>query len=141
MFIHCYFHLPNFSFSTMGSLNISHVEIKGVKEVFEKHKDEVSKGIKVHFNMDDSGILNVDKVRSLFCSYFSYKYIKFIYLIYRLTLYSKKLKLLRKRNQLLPVNLYFFNIFSNLAFFKILFKKSEIKFQVFLVEVPQKMKR
>ena len=48
----------------MGSLNVTHVDIQGVKEVFEKHKDEVSKGIKVHFNMDDSGILNVDKVKT-----------------------------------------------------------------------------
>ena len=53
----------------MGTLNITHVEIKGVKEVFEKHKDEISKGIKVHFNMDDSAILNVDKV----CSFSSFR--------------------------------------------------------------------
>ena len=50
------------NFSSIGSLNLTHIEIKGVKEAFEKHKDETSKGIKVHFNMDDSGILNVDKV-------------------------------------------------------------------------------
>lgn len=46
----------------MGSLKISQVEVKGVKEIFEKHENEESKGIKVHFKIDDNGILNIEKV-------------------------------------------------------------------------------
>lgn len=51
---------------TLGSLNISEVNLKGVKELFEKHSDKESKGIKVHFNMDESGVLLVDKIDVLF---------------------------------------------------------------------------
>jgi len=50
------------SIERIGSLNISRVEVKGVKEVFEKHENEESKGIKVHFKIDDNGILNVEKI-------------------------------------------------------------------------------
>jgi hypothetical protein len=46
----------------MGNLNISHVQVKGVAEIFENHKNEETKGIKVHFKMDDSGIVELDKV-------------------------------------------------------------------------------
>lgn len=49
----------------MGVLNLSHVQLKGVEAVFEKHKNEESKGIKVHFKMDESGIVELDKVREL----------------------------------------------------------------------------
>lgn len=45
---------------------MTHYELKGVQDVFAKHKDEQSKGIKVHFNMDDSGILAVDKADIIF---------------------------------------------------------------------------
>jgi hypoxia up-regulated 1 len=47
---------------TMGSLNISQVSLKSVPETFGKHEGEESKGIKVHFKLDDSGILNLDKI-------------------------------------------------------------------------------
>jgi hypoxia up-regulated 1 len=50
----------------MGSLNITKVDVAGVTEVFEKHKDEESKGIKVHFNMDESGLFKVDKIDIVF---------------------------------------------------------------------------
>lgn len=46
----------------MGSLNLSQVQLHGVKDLFEKHVNEESKGIKVHFKLDDSGILRLDKV-------------------------------------------------------------------------------
>ena len=45
----------------MGSLNISEVDILGVKDVFQKHTTDESKGIKVLFKMDDSGVLRVEK--------------------------------------------------------------------------------
>ena len=45
-----------------GSLNISQVSLKGVEDVFQKHVNEESKGIKVHFRLDESGILNLDKI-------------------------------------------------------------------------------
>ena len=79
----------------MGSLNLTHVQIKGVKEVFEKHKDEVSKGIKVHFNMDESGILNVDKV-----CYLNHIWLAKINLLtFRSILYLKKLRVWKKKNR------------------------------------------
>lgn len=46
----------------MGIQNISLFELKEVASVFEKHKNEETKGIKVHFKMDDSGIVELDKV-------------------------------------------------------------------------------
>jgi len=52
--------------TVIGSLNISKVDLAGVTEVFEKHKDEESKGIKVHFNMDESGLFQVDKIDIVF---------------------------------------------------------------------------
>ena len=42
------------------------MNVKGVKDIFAKHEGEESKGIKVHFRLDDSGLLNVDKVNLLF---------------------------------------------------------------------------
>lgn len=54
--------LDEVSFKTMGKLNLSQVQLFGIEEVFEKHKNEESKGIKVHFKMDDSGIVELDKV-------------------------------------------------------------------------------
>ena len=43
-------------------MNISQVNLQGIEEIFKKHENEESKGIKVHFRMDESNILNVDKV-------------------------------------------------------------------------------
>lgn len=40
--------------------------MKSVQEIFEKHADEESKGIKVHFRLDESGILRLDKVKTKF---------------------------------------------------------------------------
>lgn len=49
----------------MGKLNLTQVQLRDVEAVFEKHKNEESKGIKVHFKMDDSGIIEIDKVVTL----------------------------------------------------------------------------
>ena len=48
----------------IGSLNISTVSLEGVSEALAKHaKDGAeSKGIKAHFVMDESGILNLINV-------------------------------------------------------------------------------
>ena len=46
----------------IGSLNLTEVNLKSVQEIFDKHADEESKGIKVHFRLDESGILRLDKV-------------------------------------------------------------------------------
>lgn len=49
-----------------GSVNLTTVKLMGVGESFQKHPDYESKGIKAHFNMDESGVLNLDRVESVF---------------------------------------------------------------------------
>ncbi|NXB85611.1 HYOU1 protein, partial [Vidua chalybeata] len=49
-----------------GSLNLTTVRLKGVGDSFKKHSDYESKGIKAHFNMDESGVLTLDRVESVF---------------------------------------------------------------------------
>jgi hypoxia up-regulated 1 len=46
----------------MGAANISQIQVQGVKEVFAKHEGQETKGIKVHFRLDESGLLRLDKV-------------------------------------------------------------------------------
>lgn len=52
--------------SVFGSLNLTTVKLTGVGDSFEKHADAESKGIKAHFNMDESGVLLLDRVESVF---------------------------------------------------------------------------
>ncbi|TKS83822.1 Hypoxia up-regulated protein 1 [Collichthys lucidus] len=52
--------------SMFGSLNLTTVKLSGVGSSFQKHADAESKGIKAHFNMDDSGVLLLDRVESVF---------------------------------------------------------------------------
>nr|XP_061817890.1 hypoxia up-regulated protein 1-like [Nerophis lumbriciformis] len=52
--------------SAFGSLNLTTVKLSGVGSSFQKHTDAESKGIKAHFNMDESGILQLDRVESVF---------------------------------------------------------------------------
>ncbi|XP_073335178.1 hypoxia up-regulated protein 1 [Pagrus major] len=52
--------------SVFGSLNLTTVKLSGVDRSFEKHADAESKGIKAHFNMDESGVLLLDRVESVF---------------------------------------------------------------------------
>jgi hypoxia up-regulated 1 len=47
---------------SIGSLNISQVSLSNVEDIFKKHGTDDSKGIKVHFKLDDSGILHLDKI-------------------------------------------------------------------------------
>ncbi|CAL1676029.1 unnamed protein product [Lasius platythorax] len=54
-------YLPPTEIMSIGDLNLSTILLSGVSEALEKHAKEgaESKGIKVHFNIDDSGILNL----------------------------------------------------------------------------------
>ncbi|XP_072231810.1 hypoxia up-regulated protein 1 isoform X1 [Leuresthes tenuis] len=52
--------------SVFGSLNLTTVKLSGVGSSFQKHTDAESKGIKAHFNMDESGVLLLDQVESVF---------------------------------------------------------------------------
>uniref|UniRef100_A0AAR2LUN7 Hypoxia up-regulated protein 1 n=1 Tax=Pygocentrus nattereri TaxID=42514 RepID=A0AAR2LUN7_PYGNA len=47
-----------------GSQNLTTVKLSGVGNSFKKHSDAESKGIKAHFNMDESGVLLLDRVSS-----------------------------------------------------------------------------
>uniref|UniRef100_A0A8C1SUK9 Hypoxia up-regulated protein 1 n=1 Tax=Cyprinus carpio TaxID=7962 RepID=A0A8C1SUK9_CYPCA len=46
-----------------GSQNLTTVKLSGVGSSFKKHSDAESKGIKAHFNMDESGVLILDRVK------------------------------------------------------------------------------
>ncbi|XP_067910260.1 hypoxia up-regulated protein 1 isoform X2 [Heterodontus francisci] len=52
--------------SIFGSLNLTTVRLSGVGLSFQKHSDTESRGIKAHFNMDESGILALDRVEAVF---------------------------------------------------------------------------
>ncbi|XP_046873955.1 hypoxia up-regulated protein 1 isoform X1 [Hypomesus transpacificus] len=52
--------------SVFGSLNLTTVKLSGVGSSFHKHGDAEPKGIKAHFNMDESGVLLLDRVESVF---------------------------------------------------------------------------
>uniref|UniRef100_A0A673YTT7 Hypoxia up-regulated protein 1 n=1 Tax=Salmo trutta TaxID=8032 RepID=A0A673YTT7_SALTR len=52
--------------SVFGSLNLTTVQLSGVGSSFQKHTGAESKGIKAHFNMDESGMLLLDRVESVF---------------------------------------------------------------------------
>lgn len=45
-----------------GSQNLTTVKLKGVGESFKKYPNYESKGIKAHFNLDESGVLSLDRV-------------------------------------------------------------------------------
>lgn len=56
--------IPSSELNYIGSLNLSQVILSGVSEALGKHAgDNIEhKGIKAHFNMDDSGVLNLVNV-------------------------------------------------------------------------------
>uniref|UniRef100_A0A667ZMA7 Hypoxia up-regulated protein 1 n=1 Tax=Myripristis murdjan TaxID=586833 RepID=A0A667ZMA7_9TELE len=56
--------------SVFGSLNLTTVRLSGVGNSFQKHTDAESKGIKAHFNMDESGVLLLDRVSWIFTFFF-----------------------------------------------------------------------
>ncbi|XP_075977415.1 hypoxia up-regulated Grp170 co-chaperone protein [Anticarsia gemmatalis] len=57
-------HIPSTELQYVGSLNLSQVVLSGVGAALSKHTgDNIEhKGIKAHFNMDDSGVLNLVNV-------------------------------------------------------------------------------
>ena len=62
-------HLSEAEQARVGSLKLSSVDVKGLKPTLEKHANEEnveSKGVKAHFALDDSGILNITHVESVF---------------------------------------------------------------------------
>ncbi len=62
-------HLMKGEQDSVGSSHLSNFKVKGVAEALEKHKDEAnveSKGVKAHFVLDDSGLLNVTGLESVF---------------------------------------------------------------------------
>merc|ERR1719339_625605 len=53
----------------VGSMNLTSVLVKGVKEALDKNlvgENIETKGVKAHFQLDDSGILSVSSVESTF---------------------------------------------------------------------------
>ncbi|KAG6442424.1 hypothetical protein O3G_MSEX002366 [Manduca sexta] len=57
-------HIPSNELKYVGALNLTQVSLSGVAAALNKHTAEniEHKGIKAHFNMDDSGILNLVNV-------------------------------------------------------------------------------
>lgn len=57
-------HLPQHEIEALGSLNITEVSLSGVSSALEKHSAPTvdSKGVKAHFSLDESGILNLVNV-------------------------------------------------------------------------------
>ncbi|XP_029813132.1 hypoxia up-regulated protein 1 isoform X1 [Suricata suricatta] len=49
-----------------GSQNLTTVKLRGVGESFKKYPDYESKGIKAHFSLDESGVLSLIRVESVF---------------------------------------------------------------------------
>ena len=50
----------------MGRVNLSEVYLVGVGDALSSHSEAEAKGIKAHFRMDESGLLLLDYVESLF---------------------------------------------------------------------------
>lgn len=59
-------HLSEKQISEFGSLPLTMVNVKGVKDVFNQHHDKTAKGIKAHILVDESGLISVDSVEALF---------------------------------------------------------------------------
>merc|ERR1711973_438679 len=61
-------HLGETEIAWLGSNNITSVLVKGVKEALDNNTGEnvETKGVKAHFGLDDSGILTVTSVESVF---------------------------------------------------------------------------
>eukprot|EP00058_Branchiostoma_floridae_P024583 XP_002610073.1 hypothetical protein BRAFLDRAFT_125669 [Branchiostoma floridae] len=61
--------LPEEEIKAFPSMNLTTIKLDGVGTALEKHAEEPNtefKGVKAHFRMDESGILNLDKVESVF---------------------------------------------------------------------------
>ncbi|XP_041373563.1 hypoxia up-regulated protein 1-like isoform X3 [Gigantopelta aegis] len=59
--------LPEQDQKSFKTLTLANVTLKGVEDAYKKHGESSdNKGIKAHFRMDDSGLLHLDKVESVF---------------------------------------------------------------------------
>ncbi|CAH1263019.1 HYOU1 [Branchiostoma lanceolatum] len=61
--------LPEEEIKAFPSMNLTTIKLAGVGAALEKHAEEPNtefKGVKAHFRMDESGILSLDKVESVF---------------------------------------------------------------------------
>lgn len=52
--------------ASFGPLNVSTHNLSAVAAAFEGHADDVDKGVKVHFRIDESGIVHVDRAEAVF---------------------------------------------------------------------------
>lgn len=60
-------HLSEEQRESFGQLKISKVSLSGVEEAYNKHASEAeSKGVKAHFKVDESGLLQLEKVESTY---------------------------------------------------------------------------
>ena len=50
----------------IGILNITEINVRGVKEIFDKHKDHTTAGIRAHFRVDESGLFRMEKIDATF---------------------------------------------------------------------------
>jgi len=52
---------------SLGNLKITKISLSGIEDAFNKHASEAeSKGVKAHFRVDDSGVLSLEKVESVY---------------------------------------------------------------------------
>lgn len=61
-------HLNEEKLTAFGSLNISRVDLRGVADALYSHREVGSeyKGAKLHFNLDESGILTIPSAEVIF---------------------------------------------------------------------------
>ena len=62
-------HLSEEELANVGSKGIATVHVMGVAEALSKHADDPkveTKGVKAHFHLDDSGLLNITSIESVF---------------------------------------------------------------------------
>lgn len=58
--------VPASDMLSFGSENISTYNLTEVKAAFEGHDDDEEKGVKVHFRIDESGMVSIDKAEAVF---------------------------------------------------------------------------
>ena len=62
-------HVSKNEIESIGNTHLAHIQVKGVAEALNKHKNDANtetKGVKAHFNLDDSGLIQVTSVESVF---------------------------------------------------------------------------
>ena len=62
-------HLSEEELANVGTKGIATVHVMGVAESLSKHADDPkveTKGVKAHFHLDDSGLLNITSIESVF---------------------------------------------------------------------------